>query len=343
MKKIITLFILSGLTAFAAGCGKKAVESKSMDTIYKESGVPVTVQTLQNGEFRSDCLFHSELTGLEETTAYAAVNDKVEKILFSVGDRIAQDEIVITFPTDNPATPYYQTKTALDHAQTTLARIKNLYESGGISLQEYENTKTQYEVTKANWDAVQRAVRVKAPIGGVITRMDVQKSDNVKSGDPLFTVANTRTLKAEVWATEGQATGISKGDRADAVWRDVTIHGRVVQADLSLDTKKKAFGLVIEFDNPGGRMKAGVNSEIHVHAGKNSQAMIIDRKNVRTEGDSTFVFIANDSLAVKQPVLLGRRQEMNIEVIRGLEPGDRLITTGQMLLENNTKIRIVQE
>ena len=166
MKKIITFFILSGFTAFAVGCGKKNAESKSMDMIYRESGVPVTVQTLEPGEFRSECLFHSTLSGVEETSVSAMVTDKVEKILFAVGDRVNQDEIVMLFPTDNPATPYFQTKTAFEHAGTTLARIKNLYDNGGISLQEYENTKTQYEVTKANWESVQRTVRVKAPIEG---------------------------------------------------------------------------------------------------------------------------------------------------------------------------------
>ena len=343
MKKIITLFILSGFTALAIGCGKKNVESKSMDMIYRETGVPVTVQTLEPGELHFECLFHSTLSGVEETSVSAMVTDKVEKILFAVGDRVNQDEIVMLFPTDNPATPYFQTKTAFEHAGTTLARIKNLYDNGGISLQEYENTKTQYEVTKANWESVQRTVRVKAPIEGVITQITVRETDNVKSGDKLFTVADTRRLKTEVWATEDQAASIAKGAPATATWRGVTISGSVVQMDTSLNPKRQAFGAVIEFDNPGGRMKNGVNAEIRVNSRASGRALVIDRKDVRTEGDSTFVFVAQDSLAVKRPVVLGRRHEMDVEVIRGLEPGDRVITGGQMLLEDKTKIRIVQE
>ena len=49
------------------------------------------------------------------------------------------------------------------------------------------------------------------------------------------------------------------------------------------------------------------------------------------------MFVAEDSLAEKRPVMLGRKYEMNVEVIRGLNPGDRLITKGQMLLEDKTK------
>ncbi len=343
MKRFFTGVIITLCIVTAIGCGKETAASKSMDTIYRESGVPVTVETIRPGELNSQCLFHSTLSGVEETTVSAMVTDKVEKILYAVGDRVNKDDIVMHFPIDNPATPYFQTKTAFEHAGATLARIKNLYESGGISLQEYENTKAQFETAKASWDAVQRAVRVKAPIGGIITRLDVRKSDPVKPGDVLFTIADTRTLKAEVWVTEDQASSIAKGSPATATWRDVTVSGKVVQMNTSLDPDRQAFGAVIEFANAGGRMKSGVNAEILLAGRSGGQSMVIDRKNVRTEGDSTFVFVARDSLAEKRPVTLGKRYQMNVEVLEGLEPGDILITKGQMLLENNTKIRIVQE
>jgi multidrug efflux pump subunit AcrA (membrane-fusion protein) len=157
-------------------------------------------------------------------------------------------------------------------------------------------------------------------------------------------VADTRKLKTEVWATEDQASSIAKGATATAAWRDVTLSGRVVQMDMSLNSKRQAFGAVIEFDNPGGRMRNGVNAEISVSSRAVGPALVIDRKNVRMEGDSAFVFVAvSDSLAGKRAVTLGRRQAMDVEVLGGLEPGDRLITKGQMLLEDKTKIRIVQE
>ncbi len=342
MNRILITFTLAIVVA-TAGCGRKTSETKSMDNLYLENGVPVKVRMIEQKTFPADYRFHAVLSGIEETTASAPVTDKVEKIMFAVGDRVEKDQIVVTFPTDNPSTQYFQVKTALGHAETTLKRIKNLYDNGGISLQEYENTKTQYDVIKANWDAIQKAVSVQAPIAGIITGIDVRESDNVKSGDKLFTVSNTKKLKAELWANEDQTRGIVKGASATAVWRDVTITGRVVQTDLSLNPKKQGFGVVIEFDNPGQKMKNGVNAEIHVNERSGAQVVLIDRKNVRSEGDSSIVFVAVDSMAVKRNVTLGRRHDADVEVVRGLVAGDRLITEGQMLLSDKTKIRIVPE
>jgi len=314
-----------------------------MDTLYRENGIPVKTVTVQPRTFAAKYRYHAVLSGFEETNASAPVNDRVEKVLFAVGDRVEKDQIVVTFPTDNPSTQYFQVKTALDHAEATLKRIKNLYDNGGVSLQEYENTKTQYEVTKANWEAVQKAAKVRAPISGVITGIDVRESDNVKAGDRLFTVSNTYKLKAELWANEDQVRGIKKGASASATWRDVTITGSVVQVNLSIDSKKQGFGVVIEFDNPGQRMKNGVNAEISIYGRGEGQVVFVDRKNIRSEGDSTFVFVAIDSMAVKRNVTLGRRHDSDVEVLGGIVPGDRLITEGQMLLVDGAKIKIVQE
>jgi multidrug efflux pump subunit AcrA (membrane-fusion protein) len=45
---------------------------------------------------------------IRETSASAMLSDKGEKINFAVGDHVAKDQVVMTFPTDNPATQYYQ-------------------------------------------------------------------------------------------------------------------------------------------------------------------------------------------------------------------------------------------
>lgn len=342
MKRMLLSSMLAIVVA-TAGCGRKTAETKSMDTLYRENGVPVRVATIEPGLFSSQYRYHAVLTGFEESTASAPVTDEVEKILFKVGDHVKKDQTVVTFPTDNPSTQYFQVKASLEHAETTLKRIRNLYDNGGVSLQEYENTKTQYEVIKANWDALQKAVKVPAPIDGVITGIDVRVADNVRAGDRLFTVSNTQKLKAELWANEDQIRGIVKGSRATATWRDVRITGRVVQADLSIDHKRQGFGIVLEFDNPGEKMNSGVNAEIRIEGRTDSRVVLVDRKNVQTEGDSAFVFVAVDSVAVKRSVTLGRRHDSDVEVLRGIGPGDRLITEGQMLLSDGAKIKIVQE
>ncbi|MBN1351407.1 efflux RND transporter periplasmic adaptor subunit [candidate division KSB1 bacterium] len=344
MKRALVIILLVGaILQLVAGCTKENSEARSMEQIHKEEGVPVEVTKVIEQPIFAKHAFHSVLSGIKETTASAMIADKVEKVCFSVGDRVAKDAVVITFPTDNPAAQYFQAKVAYEHAEGTLKRMKNLYEKGGISLQDFENTQTQFKVSKANWDAVQQTVNVKAPISGIISSINVQEADNVKSGDKLFTVTQTRQLKARVWVSEEIISDIVTGNAAIALWQGIELKGKVAQVDLSLNSKNQAFGVVVEFDNPGQRVSSGVNAEIRLLGNAESKSIVTERKNIVKEKNHYYVFIARNDIAVKRKVVLGREQDVNIEILQGIAQGELLITKGQMLLEDNTKIRIVSQ
>ena len=311
-----------------------------MEQLHKENGVPVKVETISRQALSFEHTCHAVLTGIRESSASAAVADKVEKVHYAVGDVVEKDSVVISFPTDNPAAQYQQAKAAFEHAEATLKRMKSLYDNGGISLQDFENTKTQCEVSKANWEAVRQSVKVKAPISGAITQINVQESDNVHSGDKLFTVSQTNKLKAKIWVNENDINIINKDDKVTAEWGGHVIPGRVTQVDLSLDSHKQAFGVVIEFDNPAHTIKSGVNAEIRINSELSNQSLVVERKNILKQGNDDVVFVAANSTAHKRVVTLGKAAGVSVEVTSGLQEGDQLIIEGQMLLKDGDKILI---
>ncbi|MEE4310992.1 MAG: efflux RND transporter periplasmic adaptor subunit, partial [candidate division KSB1 bacterium] len=204
-----------------------------------------------------------------------------------------------------------------------------------------ENTRTQYRVAKANWDAVQQSVLVRAPISGTITSINVQESDNVQPGDALFTISQTGRLKTRLWLTENERRDIHPGDRAEARWNDAVIQGSVTQVDLSLNTQNQAFGATVEFDNPGNSVISGVNGEITIFSDTETDAYIVERKNVIEKGDSYYVFTVNKDRAVLTPIVTGREFGLDLEVTSGVSEGDSLITEGQLMLEGGDLVNIV--
>lgn len=333
--------ILAGL--FVQGCSKDAKESQTLTEIYAEQGLPVKVETLDKNPFAVFYSASAVLTGIQESTAHAMVADQVDDILRQVGDAIQKDDIIITFPTNNPSAKYMQAKVNVEHMRTTLERMKSLYESGGISRQELDNVAAQCEVAEANWDAAQQTVLVRAPIAGILTRIDVQKSDNVNPGDPLFTVAQTKQLKTQLWVSENQISEIHKGDKATALWNNLEIEGQVSQVDLSLNSRMQAFGVQVEFDNSQQTMRAGINAEIQIHSTQNQTFVIVARRNLVKFGNEYIVYKLAGDRAVKQPVVLGRQIGLDVEIRQGLNEGDTIITEGASLVEDGQRVRVVNE
>ena len=338
--QLLLAVLLLGL--ILQNCTNNHTEAKSIEQIYAEEGLPVKVETLQREPLITSYASFAVLTGIRESTANASVADQVEQILHHVGDRVNKDEVIITFPTDNPAAQYMQAKVNVEHMRTTLARMKSLFESGGISQQELDNVAAQCKVAEANWDAVQQAVQVRAPISGILTRIDVQTSDNVNPGDALFTVAETRQLKAQLWVTESQINDIRKGDKAVAYWQGNKISGRVSQVDLSLNNDMQAFGVQVEFDNAEQIMRAGINADVQIVSTSNHAIIKTARKNLVKSGGTYFAYKLEAGKAVKQPVSVGRNIDLDVEITKGLSDGDTIITEGATLVEDGQPVRIIK-
>lgn len=337
------LILMAGLFALSilAGCTKQQSNAKSMEQLHRENGIPVKIKTVMKQPLSQTQTFHAVLRGFKESTASAKVADKVDKIHFSVGSKVNKDEVVISFPTDNPAAHYNQAKVSHEHSLATRNRMQNLYESGGISLQDYENAKTQYQVTKANWEANRQAVKVLAPISGIITQINVQETDNVAPGDKLFTVSQTNKLKGKLWVSEDQINDIKKGDLTTASWNGAQLVGKVVQVDMSMNTKNQAFGVVVELDNSAQKVKSGINAEITIQRGGGENVISVERKNLIKKENQYIVLVANNGAAEERKIKTGRTLGLDMEILSGLNPGDNLITEGQLLLKNGDKINIV--
>ena len=328
------------------GCTKKdtsEINTKSMAQIYNEEGTPVNVLTIKTGSFQSQLFYDSTLSGIYESTASAKISDSVESVKYAVGDYVEKNAIVVTFPKDNPSTSYYQAKTAYENAEATYKRMSKLYEAKGISRQDYDNAKAAYENAKANWNNMNEMVNVKAPISGILTRLEVQKTDNVKAGDVLFAITDATRLKGKVWIQDRDITKMEKGKKATATWEGRKLEGKIIQLDLSLNPDKQAFGALIEFDNSKGEIPSGVNAKVSIVSYEKNNTIILDRKNIIFDGEKTYVFLASGDKAVRKEIKLGESFGNQVEIKSGLKPGDKLITSGNKNISDGKFIRIINQ
>lgn len=344
MRNMMSILGILIMIIVVSSCQKEdQIALKDMEEIYKEQGIPVKVRTVGEQDFSTYLTFTSSLKGIKESTGSSMVSDTVEEILVSVGDYVEKDQPIIRFPKDNPSLGYYQAKASYVAADNGFRRIKNLYNSNGVSRQTYDDTKTQYDVQKANWETVNDMVEVKAPISGYITRLNVQTSDNVQPGDGLFTVSNYDELTSIVWVADNEIRQISKGQRATAQWEGIDLNGVVSQVDLSMDTQRKAFAVHVNFSNVEHVVPSGITADIDIETNLIKNAIVVHRNEVLKNQNEWYVYIDKDGHAVKQIIQPGQRQGMYYLVEDGLASDDKLITQGVSLVRDQSPIFIVEE
>ncbi len=342
MKNVLGFMVIIVMMLLIISCSQDMEDTRSIEQIYREEGVPVRTMTVKPMPFKVERSYHAVLTGIEESSAYAKVGDKVEKIYVKVGDYVNQDQILLTFPTNNIKARYFQAKVGYENAKLAYERIANMYQTGGISKQQLDNAKASLDVAEANLDAAQQTVIVKAPISGYVTRVNARETENVKKEAELFRISRMKKMKARVWVSEKDVMEVVRGIPAYAIWNDRRIDGKVVEVDMAIDPKKQAFGAVVEFDNPQKILKFGITVDVFIETYNIPDALVVELKDLVKEEDQYFVYAIENGLAVKKPVVPGRRYKLYVEILEGLSPGDEIIVEGQMLLEPEAKVRLIE-
>ncbi len=345
MKRIVSSALTGAVLLMLIGCtGEAEVSTPTIDEIQREDGVPVETRIVEPASFRSYYTFTSSLRGAEESTASALIVEEVAAVLHEVGDFVERNTPVVTFPPDNPTLGYEQARVNLLSARASYERVRGLFQDQGVSQQAFDDARTQYDLARARWNNVQNITQVRAPISGFITRINVFESDNVRSGDPLFTVSDYTEILTTVWLTDRQARNVRVGRPARAIWQDHIVEGHVVRIDRAMDQERKAFATWLRFDNPGRLVNSGVTAIVEIETYRNDRAVILNRREViDDEVIGTYVYLARDGRAVRVPIRIDRTQGLFVEVAEGITMGEEVITVGVDRVSDGVRIQVVEQ
>ncbi|WP_020611868.1 efflux RND transporter periplasmic adaptor subunit [Sediminispirochaeta bajacaliforniensis] len=337
----ITALLLSLVVFFSSCTGKDdATETQeSMESIQKQNGIPVIIRTIEPEVFSVYRKYPTTLRALSESTAYSLLNDVVREIKFEVGDHVSRDQIVLSFSRDNAS--FLQAEANFKNAETTYKRSSALFENAGLSKQEFDNVRTQYEVARAAYKSAADMVDVKAPISGYISSIDVRETENVSQGTALFTVTASDGFEARLYATRDEVSDIHVGTRARIQEGASTIEGSVTQVPLIMDSSRQAFPVVVNFPGVVTGLVSGMSSDVALETYRNEEAVVVSRTDLVRINGGWGVFIVQDGQAELQPVETGKENGLEIEVVSGLLPGDAMISEVRDGLSSGDKVLVV--
>lgn len=343
MKKRIIAAAAASITIVLAlaGCGaKNETASESMEAIQNANGVPVVARELKPREFSVYRKYPAALNARSESTAYAPASDVVRQIDAKVGDHVLRDQLIVRFSSDNST--YQQAAANFANAEAAFKRSSTLFSQAGISRQEYDNVRTQYEVARASLKSASDLIGAKAPIEGVITRIAVRETQNVSAGAELFTVTNSGGYESRIYATVDEVRDLRVGQRAYAELRGARLEGRVTEVSLVMDRAKKAFPATVTFsaDSAGAErgLASGIACDVSVEVYRSGAAIVVSRSELTRSGEGWSALVVSDGKAESRPVTLGRDDGAEFEVASGLSAGDLLISEAKAGIPSGTKV-----
>ncbi len=189
-----------------------------------------------------------------------------------------------------------------------------------------------------------KTLSVSAPRDGIVVEKMAVEGQMVDAGMKLYRIADLSTVWVQSQVYEQDLAFIKLGQEAVvslSYLPDRKFRGRVTYIYPTVDEKTRTAKVRMEFHNPGYFLKPGMFATVQIESQLEAEAVLVPSMAVLRSGEKNTVFIALDGGKFEpRTVTLGARSENEAyQVLSGLEGGERVVTSGQFMLDSESQLR----
>ena len=235
---------------------------------------------------------------------------------------------------------YTKVKATYEAAKASYDRAEALVKDKIISQKEFESTKLEFENAKTAYNAVSnnktaKGVSVNDPINGHMKNSLVKEGEYITVGQPLATVSQNQrlVLRAEVSqryynAMQSVKSANFKTPYDNKVYSLEALNGRLLSFGKTSNENSFFIPVSFEFDNKG-EVIPGSFVEVYLISSPIENTLSIPVSALTNEMGIYYVYVQIDEEGYrKQEVALGANNGKEVQIIKGLHPGDRVVTQG---------------
>jgi len=353
-KNITTGFIIIAalaLVGFILTKNKKENEAKIAIVAEKNASVSVKVAAVKTEEVSLDFVANGNFEPKQELSLEAEKSGKIIKVLAKEGDHVTVGQTLAIMRGDAINVNAQAAEAAYQNAKSDYNRFDNAYKTGGVTKQQLDQAKVALTNAEANYKQAKINIgdtRIKAPINGIINAKMIEPGSMLAAMPPtkMFEIVNVNTLKLKVTVNEAQVANLKIGNNitvTSSVYPDKEFSGRITfiaaKADSSLN-----FPIEIEItNNANNDLKAGMYGTAVFKSAQQKQSMtVVPRTAFVGSVSSNQVFVVENGVAKLKTVTAGRILGDRVEILNGLSDGETVITTGQINLQEGSKVEVIK-
>ena len=350
--------ILLGLSLTACGGPPPAPEPKPRLVRYQEISV-------------ADARRLRSFTGIARSESDPRLSFKVEGTIVQlpakVGRRVAADEVIAEVdPTDyhlglqDAEAGLHRAQAEARNAEATFRRTRELYENGNASRTEYDAARAGAESSNAGVASSEQRLelarrqlgytKLRAPAAGVIASVSAVVNENVRAGQEIVMFLDARaSLEVEIAMPESLIGRCNRGDsvtaRFDAL-PGASFEAIVTEVGVAATGSGTTFPVTVRLASTDPNIRAGMAAEVDFRFERRASAgrLHLPTHAVGEDREGRFVFVIEPSgekrgVAHRRSVEIGELTETGLEIVSGLEDGDRIVTAGVGSLKDGETVR----
>ncbi len=349
-RAIITVLVVAAVLAgiiYILNKNKAQNQAVTEAAAVTNETVAVRIDTARTQSVDLSYIANGTLMPKQEVTVSAEASGRVVKVLVDEGSRVSAGQVLAVVEGDKLNVSVANAQAVYDDAVANVQRFESAYATGGVTKQQLDQVKLQFETAKNNLRSANLTagdVTIKTSVSGIVNARMIEPGTYVSPGTAAFEIVNVSSLKLRVNVDEKHVATLKVGQTVDvtlSVYPDKDIKGRITfiapKSDGSLN-----FPVEIEVANPSNQLRAGMYGTASFGSQTAANVLVIPRMAFVGSVSDNKVFIAKDGKAIAADVVGGRNFGDYVEILSGLEAGDQVIISGQINVFDQTPITIIK-
>jgi multidrug efflux system membrane fusion protein len=254
------------------------------------------------------------------------------------------------------------------YAQSEAARAASLFEKHLVSKEQAEQSAAGAEAASATVRADQAAIQsaratmeatkatiasahimlsytsIRSPLDGRTGNLNTKQGNIVNSNTDLTTITHVEPIYVAFSMPQNQLPSVKKGQTVTVSAQDSSSSpeiGNLFFIDNAVDTTTGAILVKASFSNRNHTLWPGQFVRVVLRLGTKPDALMVPGQAVQTGQDGSFVFVVKpDQTVESRPVIPGMHVDGQVVIEKGLEPGETVVTEGQIRLASGSRVRI---
>lgn len=329
-----------------SGCGRSESSTKPENNKHASRMMQVSVAAVAPAPMKDMLLLPGETEAWQDVRVGADMGGRVEWIGPKEGDVVKQGELIAKIDVSTLKAALDKAEAALKLAEDLYDRRLKLFERKIINQEELDKALTERTLAKASFRQAQTEYDrgfVKAPISGLVNHLFVDEGEFIDRGKPLVDLVNVDKIKVNVNVPELDVRFLKTGQKAmirvDAFPEREAV-GTIDFVAYKADPATKTFQVKVVMDNAGRDIRPGMFARVAFLRRIIPDALSAPLFALVDKGGERMVFVEKDGVVHARSVSIGIIEGDRVQITQGLEPGDRLIVTGQKDVEEGMKVQV---
>lgn len=324
-----------------------ACEIKDRKAAQAPAEVVVKVIEAQVSDANGTSTYMGTVQSSKQSLLNAPVPGTLQKLNTVEGRKVRQGDAVAVLSSESVNSALEIAAATLEQAKDGYARMKKLYDKGGVTEVKRMEVETQLRTAKATYKAARKAKEqcvIRAPFSGTVEEVLAHEGEELGLLSPIVRISDTEHSEIHFNVPEKEIGSIAAGDavQVEIPALEKTLEMVVGMKNASGNLLSHSYDCTIRQEETIEGLKPGMIVKVHRQHALSQSSIAVPAGAVFTGADGRYVWTVEDGVVCKRRIVPDGYSDSGITVSEGIGEGDLIIVEGARKVCTGMKVRTVR-